>query len=957
MKKIKRRPPTKSPKKSLGGFQNPAKALAAFVIGGAFLSGGLFVLAAPAKPDLSVNSLTAEAQMNDTILVSAEVVNEGTVTAPASVLEFEAKTVKGGTLTGSVVIPSLNPGASQILTTSYAPEDAVSQITALANPDRTFSEKSFGNNKKKIKVPLPDLAILSTLVEMTAAGNYLLTVEVSNEGNAASPAATLEAKLIKADGSSTVQNLPIGELGVGESESVSLTILAADNIATVNVFANKAHDFKEITYGNNHANGVLITAELALPNLAVQFGSISSLSDKEIRVSASIVAEDVKVAKRSVVRIYAHRTFPNGNVTVSTVEVDIPALDVGQVYPFTAKLPIPLSQLTNLVIIPDDMNVVNESNEDDSYVSNPNSLSDLIITDAGFSEGSLIFKAVLKNIGGTLSPATSLNVTFSGGVTQAVSVPSLIAGAVTELNNEISEDVGTSLQNVVINVDADFDEITDLNNSFSLTFDPQELNLPDLLVSLAQANVVQNAANEQYVLVNLQVNNDGIGPSAPGTIRIARRTDDSSSCQGDCIKDLSMASIPAGGRFLTNAVFPAEFATDVFDIYVDVNDTSNESNEANNYTNVSSDIRVPQQVSLEAPAGFEYVEENVDPFCNPEMILLNIEGGVDELTNDAISILEGVVTTEYTNTSCSIDESSDSDVTITGYRNVVSASCLNPPCIETVTKEISSFSGGTKPYTTVLNGDPSAFTGFVLTFDAQDSISEASERDNSIYINTSGISVTDVSILNAEIIPKAGFGNQDFVRADVLWVCNGSNNGALIRVLDSQGGFVAETYQNPCEKVVGTQVKNLTAYMGIPAGSVTGPLTVVADPTNLLSEYVEGNNTKFISLIDNLPDLTITGVTSEYRADGKLLMHVTVKNAGNAAIIYDPSIALSFDAGSNHSARALGGDLAAGESRTLDLPLNWLASPILITVDKDNVLTESNENNNQWTYTVPPLVE
>ena len=147
-----------------------------------------------------------------------------------------------------------------------------------------------------------------------------------------------------------------------------------------------------------------------------------------------------------------------------------------------------------------------------------------------------------------------------------------------------------------------------------------------------------------------------------------------------------------------------------------------------------------------------------------------------------------------------------------------------------------------------------------------------------------------------------------------------------------------------------------------PEGSYRG--VAVADPSNLIAELNEANNTGSVPLTITKPDLTVTGLTTAFSAGGKpgtkdVSLQATVANVGTAsAVNVQVGFAFSGDGGAtftNIGGPVSAGTIAAGGSAVATT--TWRnVSPgtylVRVTADPGKLISESNEANNSSTFPV-----
>ena len=137
-------------------------------------------------------------------------------------------------------------------------------------------------------------------------------------------------------------------------------------------------------------------------------------------------------------------------------------------------------------------------------------------------------------------------------------------------------------------------------------------------------------------------------------------------------------------------------------------------------------------------------------------------------------------------------------------------------------------------------------------------------------------------------------------------------------------------------------------------------VTATADSTNAVAESNENNNTRSASfkVLASLPDLTVTSLTGDkavYEAGETVAVTAVVKNIGekaSAATKVRLTVSGIGTFSKNVSALGIGATQAVTFAFTAPTALSAQNISVTAFVDPDNIIAESNENNNMRTATI-----
>ena len=244
----------------------------------------------------------------------------------------------------------------------------------------------------------------------------------------------------------------------------------------------------------------------------------------------------------------------------------------------------------------------------------------------------------------------------------------------------------------------------------------------------------------------------------------------------------------------------------------------------------------------------------------------------------------------------------------------------------------------------VLTGN---ITGVLIEVDPYDAIDEFNETDNLVEVpRAMSITPPDFAVTGMNVPERVTSGNLYLVNVTVenLGGCYARD----VRVnLYEEGEYEDSAYV----KVNGTTRVSLS-WKPSKVGWVN--LTALVDPHNRVPESDEDNNGLTVRTFVSGPDLVITNVTLltfDGIAGSPAKFNVTVKNLGEG---FTRGFSVGVYGGIYHETRYIPGGLESGEERTLTVTTyaNGGNVSLRFVVDDYNAIPETNESNNELSYTL-----
>ena len=279
---------------------------------------------------------------------------------------------------------------------------------------------------------------------------------------------------------------------------------------------------------------------------------------------------------------------------------------------------------------------------------------------------------------------------------------------------------------------------------------------------------------------------------------------------------------------------------------------------------------------------------------------------------------------------------------------------------ETWSTQISSLAVGASKMLMFPFSTPSEPQTIVITVtaDSKDAVVESNELNNS---NSTTVEIIEPQLPDLTITSFTAGAAAYETGKTMTFTVTVKNQGTAASgsAYLSLSGNGISTYKQSIGTLAVGGTKQLTFSIPAPGSAQTLTITAFADCNEVIAESDEDNNTKSlsVSIIEpQLPDLTITSFTAgaaSYETGKTMTFTVTVKNQGTAA---SGSAYLSLSGSGISTYKQSIGALAVGGTKqlTFSIPAPGSAQTLPLTAfaDCDEVVAESNENNNTKSLSV-----
>jgi trimeric autotransporter adhesin len=811
----------------------------------------------------------------------------------------------------------------------YAPSSSSYQKMLTATVGDSYME-NVGNASLSVKTPaMADLIVSSLTTDHSsydAGDTVTVTATVKNQGTTAASSFSVQL----APGTLAKQTVNITSLAVGSSQNVTFTFTApiytTDTAMTLTVIADSADTVDELDESNN-SRATSITVLAAKPDL-----DITALStDKSIYGAGQTVTVTATVKNIGLVSTPSSvlRLTP-GSLTAQDKSIGILAPGASSTVTYTFAAPINTTDTTmTLTAVSDPGNLIAEVDETNNTASKTISIGagllDLDIlalsTDqATYDAGDTVtVTATVKNIGLVSAPSSILRLTPGSLSVQNKTVNILAPGASSTVTYTFIAPINITDSTMTLTVTADpgnlVAEEDETNNTATNTI-TIKAGLPDLDITALTTDQSSYDAGDT-VTVTATVKNIGL-VAAPS--HILRLTPGSLAVQ-----DKTMGALAVGASVTVTYTFTTP-----------INTTDS-----------------TMTLTVKADPGNLIVES--DETNNTASKIISIGAGLPDLDITVLS-------TDKTSYEAGATVTVTATVKNIGLVSMPSSVLrLTPGSLAVQDKTMSALPVGSSATVTY------TFTAPITTMDSTvtltvkaDPVNLVAESDETNNTATKTISI-DAGLPDLDIIAlstdKTSYeaGATVTVTATVKNIGLVSVSGSILRLTP---GSLAVQDKNVGTLAVGasaTVTYTFTAPINVMSSTMT--LTVAADPTNLIAESDETNNTATmtVSIGAGLPDLTVTTLTTDktsYAAGATVTVTATVKNIG---LVSAPSHVLRLTPGSLTVQDKTVGALAVGASATVTYiftaPVNAADTTMTLTVAADpaNLIAEQNETNNSAT--------
>ena len=285
---------------------------------------------------------------------------------------------------------------------------------------------------------------------------------------------------------------------------------------------------------------------------------------------------------------------------------------------------------------------------------------------------------------------------------------------------------------------------------------------------------------------------------------------------------------------------------------------------------------------------------------------------------------------------------------------------LTSPDLSTQTRNVPSLAAGASTSVTFTYTAPQVNKSITVTAtaDSTGAIAESNEGNNTRNTSFNVRALPDL-IVSALSTDKTQYMPGDTIAISATVRNQGSGPASGFYVSLASADLTTQT------KLVSTLAAGASASVTFTytapqyTASRTITVTATADSTGVIAETNENNNTRNVSFtVLALPDLTVTTLTGDksiYEAGDTVTISASVKNNGPTASAAT-TIQLAVPNIGTYSKSV--STLAAGASQTVQFtftaPTALTSQSITVTanVDPDNLIQESNENNNTRTATI-----
>ncbi|MBI4286474.1 MAG: leucine-rich repeat domain-containing protein [Chloroflexi bacterium] len=242
--------------------------------------------------------------------------------------------------------------------------------------------------------------------------------------------------------------------------------------------------------------------------------------------------------------------------------------------------------------------------------------------------------------------------------------------------------------------------------------------------------------------------------------------------------------------------------------------------------------------------------------------------------------------------------------------------------------------------------------------DEEKAVPESNETNNELSQALPAVTAPDLTVSGVTWVPTENVneGDEVIITATVENLSQGSTLRDFFIRYEVDAQFVGS--KKVSGLAAGASVSVAQTWV---ARSGLHTLRVVADEYNAVKESDETNNELSVTL-PNVPppDLTITGfattITGNTSEGDRVTLTATIKNAGAGNTVREFFVRFEVDGKLIGRRSVLG--LAAGIS--LDVSQDWIAESgfhnVRVTVDDANVVTESDETNNQLARVLPQVL-
>ena len=280
--------------------------------------------------------------------------------------------------------------------------------------------------------------------------------------------------------------------------------------------------------------------------------------------------------------------------------------------------------------------------------------------------------------------------------------------------------------------------------------------------------------------------------------------------------------------------------------------------------------------------------------------------------------------------------------------------------LSTQTRSVSSLAAGASTSVVFTYTAPQVNKSITVTAtaDSTGAIAESNEGNNTRNTSFTVRMLPDliISALSADK-PQYMPGDTITVNATVRNQGSGPAGGLYVALTSSD---LSTQTRSVSSLAAGTSTSVTFTYIAPQyTANRTITVTATADSTDAIAETNEGNNTRDTSFtVLALPDLTVTtlaGDKSVYEAGDTVTIYVSVKNIGPTAVAAT-TVRLTVPGIGTYSKSV--STLASGASQTVQFtftaPTALTSQNVTVTanVDPDNLIQESNENNNTRTATI-----
>ena len=536
---------------------------------------------------------------------------------------------------------------------------------------------------------------------------------------------------------------------------------------------------------------------------------------------------------------------------------------------------------------------------------------------ASYEAGDMMtITATVKNQGSAAAGSSDLSLSGSGIATQRQSIGALAVGASKQLS--FSVPAPDAAQTLTLTAFADCDEVVaesdEDNNTKSLSVSvTAPVVYPDLIVSSVTPTRSSYETGMTGV-VHAVVTNQGEQDAGAFLVTMVNGEETWSS---------QISSLAAGASKTLMFPFstPSEPQTIVITVTADSKDAIVESNEQNNSNSTTVEIIEPQL---------------------PDLTITSFTAGAASYETGKTMTFSVTVKNQGTAASGSAYLSLSGNGVST-YRQSIGALAV----------------GGTKQLSFSVPAPDTAQTLMFTAFaDCDEVIAESNENNNTKSLSVSIIKplLPDLTITSF----TAGAASYETGKTMTFSVTvKNQGTAASGSAYLSLSGSGISTYRQSIGALGVGGTKQLTFSVPAPDAAQTLTITAFADCDEVVSESNEGNNTKSLSVSiikPLLPDLTITSFTAgaaAYETGKTMSFSVTVKNQGTAA---SGSAYLSLSGNGISTYKQSIGALVVGGTKqlTFSVPAPSSAQTLTLTAfaDCDEVITESNENNNTRSVSV-----